>query len=69
MFGLEFGVYVSVHLGNTYVQFKVQLDVLFLFILYSPLFLAVHVSGAICTHPQEHKLQRTAIRVCMVLVC
>jgi hypothetical protein len=29
-------------------------------ILYSSIF-AVHVSGAICTHPQEHKLQSTAI--------
>jgi hypothetical protein len=27
---------------------------------------AVHVSGAICTHPQEHKLQSTALGVCMV---
>jgi hypothetical protein len=26
----------------------------FLCILYSSLFLAVHVSGAVCTHPQEH---------------
>jgi hypothetical protein len=25
---------------------------------------ALHVSGAIYTHPQEHKLQRTAIGVC-----
>jgi hypothetical protein len=25
---------------------------------------ALHVSGAICTHPQEQKLQSTAIRVC-----
>jgi hypothetical protein len=25
--------------------------------------LALHVSGAICTHPQEHKLQRTTIGV------
>jgi hypothetical protein len=25
---------------------------------------AVHVSGAICTHPQEHKLQSTALGVC-----
>jgi hypothetical protein len=24
---------------------------------------AVHVSGAICTYPQEHKLQGTAIGV------
>jgi hypothetical protein len=27
---------------------------------------AVHVSGAICTHPQEHKLQSTALGVCNV---
>jgi hypothetical protein len=25
---------------------------------------AVHVSGVICTHPQEHKLQCTALGVC-----
>jgi hypothetical protein len=25
---------------------------------------ALHVSGAICTHPQEHKLQSAAIDVC-----
>jgi hypothetical protein len=44
----------------------VQLDVhVFMCILYSSIFfLALHVSGAICTHPQEHKLQRTAIGVC-----
>jgi hypothetical protein len=24
------------------------------FFIYSSLFLALHVSGAICTHPQEH---------------
>jgi hypothetical protein len=24
---------------------------------------ALHVSGAICTHPQEHKLQRTTIGI------
>jgi hypothetical protein len=49
---------------GVYVQLKVQLDVLFICILYSSLFLALHVSCAICTHPQEHKLQRTAIGVC-----
>jgi hypothetical protein len=43
-----------------YVQLKAQLDMsAFICILYSSLFLALHVSGAICTHPQEHKLQRT----------
>jgi hypothetical protein len=25
---------------------------------------ALHVSGAICTHPQEHKLQSTAVGMC-----
>jgi hypothetical protein len=28
----------------------------FLRILYSSLFLALHVSGIICTHPQEHNV-------------
>jgi hypothetical protein len=55
----------SVYLGNVYVRLKVQLDVhVFICILYSSIFLALYVSGAICTHPQEHKLQRTAIGVC-----
>jgi hypothetical protein len=46
------------------VQLKVQLDVhLFIYILCSSIFIALHVSGAIYTHPQEHKLQRTAIGV------
>jgi hypothetical protein len=27
-------------------------------------FIPLYVSGAICTHPQEHKLQSTAIGVC-----
>jgi hypothetical protein len=49
-----FYVHGSVHLGNVYVQLNVQLDVLFGCILYSSLFLALHVSGAICTHPKEH---------------
>jgi hypothetical protein len=35
-----------------------------LYIFFIPLYFAVHVSGAICTHPQEHKLQGTALRVC-----
>jgi hypothetical protein len=30
---------------------------------------ALHVSGAIFTHPQEHKLQSTAIGMLMVIVC
>jgi hypothetical protein len=46
------------------VQLKVQLDLhVFVRILYSSLFLALRVSSAICTHPQEHKLQRTVIGV------
>jgi hypothetical protein len=61
----EFDVHGSVRIGNVYVQLKVQLDVhVFICVLYSSLFLALHVSGVICTHPQEHKLQLTAIGVC-----
>jgi hypothetical protein len=37
----------------------------YLYVFFIPLyFLALHVSGAICTHPQEPKLQRTTIGVC-----
>jgi hypothetical protein len=61
----NFYVHGSVHHGNVYVQLKVKLDVyVFICILYSSLFLALHVSGAICTHSQEHKLQSTAIGMC-----
>jgi hypothetical protein len=36
-----------------------------LYVFFIPLyFFALHVSGAICTHPQEHKLQHTAISAC-----
>jgi hypothetical protein len=35
---------------------------LYVFFIY--LYFYLHVSGAICTHPQEHKLQSTAISVC-----
>jgi hypothetical protein len=60
-----FGVHGSVHVDNIYVRLNVQLDVhVFICILYSSLLFALHVSGAICTHPQEYKLQRTAIGVC-----
>jgi hypothetical protein len=44
-----------------YVRLKLQLYAHgFICILHSSIF-ALHVSGAICTHPQEHKLQNTAI--------
>jgi hypothetical protein len=47
-----------------YIRLKVQLDAHgFVCILYFTIF-ALHVSGAICTHHQEHKLQSTAIDVC-----
>jgi hypothetical protein len=47
---------------NVYVQLKIQLDVhVFICILYSSLFLALRVSGIICTHPQE---QHIAVGVC-----
>ena len=33
--------------------------------LYVSLYIfALHVLGAVCTHPQEHKLQSTAIGMC-----
>jgi hypothetical protein len=36
-----------------------------LYVFFIPLyFFALHVSDAICTHPQEHKLQRTAMGMC-----
>jgi hypothetical protein len=37
----------TTHFYGIYVQLKVQLDVLFIYILYSSIFLAVHVSGVI----------------------
>jgi hypothetical protein len=38
---------------------------MYLYVFFIPLyFLTVHVSGVFYTHPQEHKLQRTAIGVC-----
>jgi hypothetical protein len=58
-----FDVHGSVHLGNVYVQLNVQLDVLFICILYSSVLLALHVSGAVCTHPQKHELSRPAVGV------
>jgi hypothetical protein len=51
---------------NLFVRLRVQLDVHgFICILYSFVFFSLHVSGAICTHPQERKLQRTGIGVCV----
>jgi hypothetical protein len=46
-----------------YVRLEVRLDAHgFVYILYFTIF-ALHVSGAICIHHQEHKLQRTTIGV------
>jgi hypothetical protein len=60
-----FDVHGSVHLGNMYVRSGVQLDVHgFINILYSSIIFVIRVSVAICTHPQEHKLQRTAVGMC-----
>jgi hypothetical protein len=57
----DFDVHISVHLDNVYVRLKVQLDAHgFICILYLTL-VALHVSGAVCTHHQEHKLESTAI--------
>jgi hypothetical protein len=35
-----------------------------LYVFFISLYFALHVSGAIFTHPQEHKVQRTAIGMC-----
>jgi hypothetical protein len=59
----EFDVHGSVHLGNVYVRLRVQLDTQYMYSLFLYI-LAVHVSCAICTHPQEHRLQSTAIGMC-----
>jgi hypothetical protein len=60
-----FQVYGFLYLGNVYVPLEFQLDIYgFICILYSSIFLLYIVSGAICTHPQEHKLQSTAVGVC-----
>jgi hypothetical protein len=38
---------------------------MYLYVHFIPLyFLALQVSGAICTHPQEYKLQSTATGAC-----
>jgi hypothetical protein len=59
-----FDVYGYVNLGNVYVRLKVQLDVHgFMYSLFLYIF-ALHVSGAICTHPLEHKVQSAALGVC-----
>jgi hypothetical protein len=34
------------------------------YVFFISLYFSLHVSGAICTHPQEHKLQITALGVC-----
>jgi hypothetical protein len=48
-------IHSSVHIGNIYLcSIKGPTRCTFLCIVYSSLFLALHVSGAICTHPQEH---------------
>jgi hypothetical protein len=58
-----FDVHGSVHLGNVYIRLRVQLDANYMYSLFLYVF-ALHVSGAICTHPHEHKLQITAIGMC-----
>jgi hypothetical protein len=60
-----FDVHCSVHLGNVFVRLSIQLDAHCMYSLFLYIF-ALHVSGAICTHPQEHKLQITAIDMCNV---
>jgi hypothetical protein len=51
----------SVHLGNMYIRLRVQQNAhWFVRILHFTIF-ALHVSGAVYTHHQEHKLQSTAV--------
>jgi hypothetical protein len=62
----QFDVYGSVHLDNVYVRLNVELNVHgFMYSLFLYIF-ALYVSGAICTHPREHKLQSRALGVCNV---
>jgi hypothetical protein len=44
-------------------DWKSEMHTTILCILYYAM-LALHVSGAICTHHQEHKLQSTAVGTC-----
>jgi hypothetical protein len=63
-YSCEFNVHCSVQLGNGYLRLKVQRDAHgFLCIIYLNIF-ALHVSGVICTHHQEHKLQSKAVGTC-----
>jgi hypothetical protein len=48
----KFNVHGSVHLGNVYVQLKVQLDVLFMYSLFLCIFSST-CFGCNSTHPQE----------------
>jgi hypothetical protein len=49
----EFDVHGPVHLGNV-CSVKFPTRCTFYMYFHSSLFLALHVSGAICTHPQEY---------------
>jgi hypothetical protein len=58
-----FNVDGSVHIGNVYIRFIVQRDASgFVCIRYFTVF-TLHVSDAVYTHYQEHKLQSTAVDV------
>jgi hypothetical protein len=65
----EFDVHGFVHLGNIYIYIHTydcksdDMHTEFLYILYYTI-LALQVSGTICTHHQEHKLQSTAVGTC-----
>jgi cytochrome b561 len=47
-----------------YIRLEVQRDAHGFFSMLYFTILALHVSGAICTHNQEHKLQSTAVGTC-----
>jgi hypothetical protein len=58
----KFDVHGSVYLGNIYIfdwkSKEMHMDILC--ILYFAI-ISLHVSGAVCTHHQEHKLQSAAV--------
>jgi hypothetical protein len=56
-------VHGSVHIGNVYIRLEVQQDANGFVCIFCLTIFALHVSGAVYTHNQEHKLQSTAMGV------
>jgi hypothetical protein len=62
---MNFDVHGSVHLWQCVcsIESPTRCTWIYIYSLFLSIF-ALHVSVAICTHPQGHKLQSTAIGVC-----